>query len=393
MITFLVVLLSFLPLIFLFGAVIDQPKTTYSDTDPHKRVIGDVIHLIDPVDTPLVSLLGLDLPGSFRMKNKGTKIEWLEDEYDPVETTANQGTTITTSTLVITMTDGSFFQPGHVIKIDAELMVVDSIATNAVTVKSRSFGGTNATHATGATVSIVGMARDEGDDADYGPLTNISAPYNYTAIFQKAIKVSGSQQAIDQYGIADEFAYQSNKAVPHLTRLIERMIFWGVRAVGSASTPRSFGGLGTFITDNSSSITTTITKASVDGLSELVMGDGGMPDLLVMNQAGATNLKNLLDSSSFVRVPQENDQFGMNALEYVVTQFHRLRLVVDRWCPADKAYMLDSSKLGLYTLRPFASYELAKTGDSVKGEVVGEFSFALANDKAHGYITTSNSEL
>ena len=377
-------------------AVFDQPKTSYSDTDPHVRAIGDIIHLIDPVDTPLVSLLGLDSARSkFRMNVNGTKVEWLEDEYDPVSGTCNQGTTITTATLSITLTDASAVQPGHVLLIDAEYMVVDTVNTtsNVVTVKSRAYGGTNATHATGATWYIVGMARDEGDDADFGPLTNITAPFNYTAIFQKAIKISGTQQAIDQYGIDDEFMYQSNKAIPHLTRLIERALFHGVRAVGSATTPRSFGGLGTFITDNSQSLTTTITKASVDALAELVMGDGGMPDILVMNQAGANNLRSVLDSSSFVRIPQENNQFGMNPIEYVVSQFYKLRLVVDRWCPATKAYMLDSRKVGFYTLRPFSSYELAKVGDSIRGEVVGEFSLAVANDKGHGYITTSASEL
>lgn len=377
-------------------AVFDQPKTSYTDTTPQVRAIGDLIHLIDPVDTPLISLLGLDSARSkFRLNVNGTKIEWLEDEYDPVSGTLNHGTTVTTATLSITFTDASMIQPGHVLLIDAEYMVVDTVNTtsNAVTVKSRSYGGTNATHATGATWYIVGMARDEGDDADYGPIVDITAPYNYTAIFQKAIKVSGTMQAIDQYGIDNEFMYQSNKAVPHLLRLMERSIFHGVRAVGSATTPRSFGGLGTFITDNSQSLTTTITKASVDALAELVMGDGGMPDILVVNQATATNLRALLDSSSFVRVPQENDQFGMNPIEYVVSQFYRLRLIVDRWCPATKAYVLDSRKVGLYQLRPFASYELAKTGDSVKGEVVGEFSLAVANDKGHGYITTSASEL
>ena len=40
--------------------------------------------------------------------------------------------------------------------------------------------------------TLSGMARLEGDDADYGPITDISAPYNYTSIFQKAIKVSGT---------------------------------------------------------------------------------------------------------------------------------------------------------------------------------------------------------
>ncbi len=377
-------------------AVIDQQKTSYSDTTPHVRAIGDLIHLIDPVDTPLVSMLGLDSArDKFRLNVNGTKIEWLEDAFDPVSGTCNQGTTITTATLSITMTDASELQPGHVILIDSEYMVIDTVntTTQVVTVKSRAYGGTNATHATGATWTLVGMARDEGDDADFGPLTDITAPFNYTAIFQKAIKISGTQQAIDQYGIADEFMYQSNKAIPHLTRLLERAFFHGVRAIGSATTPRSFGGIGTYVTGNSSSITTTITKASVDSLAELVMADGGMPDILVMNQAGANNLRSVLDSSSFVRIPQENNQFGMAPIEYVMSQFFKLRLVVDRWCPATKAYMLDSSKIGFYTLRPFASYELSKVGDSVRGEVVGEFSLAVANDSAHGYITTSGSEL
>jgi hypothetical protein len=376
--------------------MLDQQKTSYSDTTPQVRAIGDLIHLIDPVDTPLVSLLGLDSARSkFRLSVNGTKIEWLEDSYDAVSGTCNQGTTITTSTLTITLTDASVVQPGHVLLIDAEYMVVATVNTtsNAITVKSRAYGGTNATHATGATFTIVGMARDEGDDADYGGLVDITAPYNYTSIFQKALNISGTQQAIDQYGIPDEFMYQSNKIVPHLTRLVERAIFHGVRAVGSASTPRSFGGLGTFITDNSQSLTTSITKAAIDGLAELIMADGGMPDILVMNQAGANNLRSVLDSSSFVRVPQENNQFGMNPIEYVVSQFFNLRLIVDRWCPATKAYMLDSRKVGLYTLRPFASYEIARTGDSVKGEVIGEFSLAVANDSGHGYITTSASEL
>jgi hypothetical protein len=48
--------------------------------------------------------------------------------------------------------------------------------------------------------------------------------------------------------------------------------------------------------------------------------------------------------------------------------------------------MLDSRKVGFYTLRPFFQKALAVTGDSQKGEVVGEYSLLVANDKAHGYI-------
>lgn len=374
-------------------AVYDQQVTTYSDTTPHIRVISDAIQLIDPVDTPtLLALGGYDSARTkFRIRENGYKVELLEDEYDPLSTTANQGTTITTNTTTLTVTDASIFQDGHVIMIDSEYMVVSASDTtnNTITVYSRSYGGTNATHSTTATIEIVGMARLEGDDADYGPIVDITAPYNYTGIFQKGIKVSGSMQAISQYGISDEFSYQSNKAIPHLSRLMEKALFHGVRAAGTAAAPRSMGGLGTFITTstgNSVNAGGALAKTDIDNLMEYIMLDGGMPDLFVCNPQIANDLRALIDSSSFVNLTQENTQFGMMPISRINTQYGSLRLVESRWCPVSTAWMLDSRKIGFYTLRPFASKQLSVTGDSVKGEVVGEFTLLVANENAHGQI-------
>jgi len=236
-------------------------------------------------------------------------------------------------------------------------------------------------------ITIVGMARLEGDDADYGPFTDITAAYNYTSIFQKAIKVSGTLQAISQHGIEDEFMYQAHKAVPHLLRLVERMAFYGERVQGTAAAPRSSGGLGVFITDNTVAAGGAIAKADIDNLMEAIMLDGGYPDLLVMNPRVANDLRGLLDSSSFVRVGQDENKLGLDAIERVMTQYGELELVMDRWCPTDTAYILQSDKIGFYTLRPFETYELARSGDSLKGEVIGEVSLLVANDKAHGTIT------
>jgi hypothetical protein len=221
----------------------------------------------------------------------------------------------------------------------------------------------------------------------FGALVDVSAPFNFTSIFQKAVQVSGTQQVISQYGIEDEFLYQANKAVPHLLRLVERAAFHGVRSAGSASTPRSMGGLGTYITNNVLDAGGGIAKADVDALMEEIIMDGGYPDLLVMNPRVANDLRSLLDSSSFVRVSQDENKLGLEAIERVMTQYGELELVMDRWCPTHTAYVLESAKVGFYTLRGFQVKELARSGDSVKGEVVGEVSLLLANDKAHGKIT------
>ena len=379
-------------------AVYDQQITSYDDLTPHVRVVGDVIKLITPYDAPVVARLGLNSAREkFRLKLDGYKIEILEDELDPVETTLSNGTVdLTTTTLSFGVADASFFQVGHVILVDAEKMVVSAVntGTNVITVYSRTYGGTRATHEETASLSIVGMARLEGADASFGPAVDIAAPYNYTSIFQKGLNVSGTMQAIDQYGIADEFAYQANKAMPHLMRLVERAFFHGVRQAGSETAPRSFGGVDTFVTNNSSSITTTITKASVDNLAKLIYDDGGSPNMLVVNPAAAARLRGLIDSSSFVRLGQENTVFGMQPVTRVSTQFYGdLELVTSRWCPPKKAYMLDSNKIGFYTLRDFFMKQLAVTGDSVKGEVVGELSLIAGHDAGHGYIVTSGTSL
>lgn len=371
-------------------SVYDQPITTYSDTTPHIRVISNVIQMIDPTDTPLIAALGLDSArGKFNVRLNGYKVELLEDSYDPLTDTVSSGLSVATTATNFTVADASIYQDGHVLLIEAEYMVVKAVDTtaNTVTVYSRSYGGTNALHADASAIEIVGMARLEGDDADYGPVVDITAPYNYTSIFQKGVKATGSMQAISQYGIDDEFMYQSNKAVPHLMRLVEKSLFHGVRDAGTAAAPRSAGGLGTFITDNTVAAGGAIAKSDVDNLMEEIVMDGGNPDLLVLSPRIANDLRALIDSSSFVRVGQENTVLGMRPIVAVNTQYGPLRMIESRWCPTSTAYALDSRKVGVYTLRPFASHALAKTGDSVKGEVITELSLLVANDKSHGKIT------
>lgn len=384
---------------------IDQPVTTYSETSALIRVISDYIFNIDPMDTPVVAKLGLDSANSkFRlnvMRGAGnTKIELIEDTNRPLSTTASHGTTITTTTLTIGVTDASLFNPGDVILIDLEYMVVAdggvNITTNKVTVDSRTYGGTRATHATGATITFVGMARVEGDDADYVGLTSLAYPYNYTSIFQQGVKVTGSEDVIGQYGKpAGEMEYQVNKVIPEQTRLIERMFFHGQRRIGTASQARSFGNIGTYVTSNSSSITTTITKLSIDTVAKAIYDDGGVPDVFIVPTGAAQNLHTLLDTSSFINLTQENTIFGMRPLVQVNTQFFsNLSMLVSRHCPAKKAFMLDSGKVGFYTYRPFGEYEVSRSGDSKKREVIGEFSLLVANGGlGHGYIVTSAAAL
>ncbi len=372
-------------------AVYDMQETTYDDTTKNYQVISDVINIIDPRDTPVIAALGgLDSARSkFNIAMNGTKIEILEDTLAPMTGSCNATTTIATDATSAVVTDASVFKKGHVLKIDSEYLVVSGVDTtnNTLSFYSRSYGGTNATHASTSSIEIVGMARLEGADADFGALTDITAPYNYTSIFEEAINISGTEQVLTKHGITNEYEYQAAKKIPELMRLVEKAIFNGIRAQGSKTTPRSFGGLGTFITDNTVAAGGAIAKSHIDTVMEYIYLDGGNPDLLVLNPSIAQDIKSLIDSSSFVTLSYENNQIGMMPIQRVVTQYGTLQVLMSRHCATSIAYVLDSRKVGLYTLRPFGWKALSEIGDSKRGEVVGELSLLVANDMSHGKIT------
>lgn len=370
-------------------AVFDSPITSYSDTTPQVRVITDVITLIDPSDTPAIEMLGgLDgAAGKFRFtaNGKGTTREWLEDTLSPLTDQLNGSITSTATT--ITVDDASPFQEGHILLVDAEQMWVSDVNTSTeVLTVTRNYSGTQATHADNASVEIIGMARLEGDESDDIAFTDRYVGSNYTQIFHKEIKVTNTHQVLAQYGISDELMYQENKVVPELTRLIEKQIFRGARKAGTATTPRAFGGLGTFITTNSINAGGAITQADFEDALEAAYGNGGQPTMALVSSANMQVIKNFYDSSLFLNVNSDQRSVGM-VIDTVRTPFGDVNLVMDRWAPSGSVYIVDPAHVGLSTYRPFQTQPLAVGGDYVKEQVVGEFSLCVRQDKAHAVIT------
>jgi len=138
-----------------------------------------------------------------------------------------------------------------------------------------------------------------------------------------------------------------------------------------------------------------MTKAAVEAVALAVMQDGGNLDAAIMPLTGAQSLYDLMDTSSFVRIPLKNTMFGMRPVARINTQFFTdLEILASRHCQPKKSWFVDSSKVGLYTFRPFSEYPISRTGDSKKGEVIGEHSLLVANGSlGHGYIVTSAANL
>jgi len=366
-----------------------SPASTYSDTTPHKRVITDVISLLDPSDAPAIMALGgLDGASSkFDFVNEpGKVVEWLEDTL--IGLTGALDGSITSIAATITMAVADNIQEGHILLIGTEQMWVSSVdnATEIVTV-TRAFQGSSATHADSAAISVVGMARLEGADSDDVGFTDRTVGSNFTQILHQEVKVTRTQRQIAQYGISDEMLYQQNKVVPSLMRLLERHFYYNSAAkAGGSSTPRVMGGYQAFVTDNLVSGASLTQAKFEDAIKEAYDDGGDGPWLAMCSSTNLQKVKNFYDSSNFLRIDRTEETVGM-VIERIVTPFGYADLVLDRWAVDTEIPIIDPTHAGFLTLYPFTGEPLAKTGDADKSEVVGEYTLCMRQDKAHALLT------
>lgn len=376
-------------------ANVAPPYSTYVNTAENKRVITDYIALLDPSDAPFIEAIGgLDGAASkFRFTNQGTMVEWIEDTLAPLTGALSIGTAATVSTATaLTVADANMVQPGHILLIGTELLWVSANSSGAITV-TRGLGGTTATTlATNASFTIVGMARLEGDDSDPIGYTDLSTNSNYTQIFHKEIKQTGTAPYQDRWGMTDQMQYESAKSIPEMMRLIERTLQYGKRSAGSTTTPRMMGGYQEFITTNKASgsgiSVATACVAAIEDAVELIYNAGGGGDFLaIVNPATYQLIKNAYDSSAYVRYAPEQNRFG-TLVDRIVTPFGDVSFVIDRWQLSNLIPIMKLDNVGMLTLRPWQVEDLAKTGDAEKKQLIGEFTFCMKLEKSHALLTS-----
>lgn len=373
-------------------------KTTYTDTNTQIRNVEDLIEIISPRDVPLLKVVaGLnEAAGKPNRVNTLpfpctlTKYEWIEDNLGATSDTLGEAIG-TTNTTTCSATDGSKFRAGHVVQIDSELIWVSSVSSNTLTVV-RAFGGTTgATHLISATMDIVGVAMLEGADAVSARETATASPYNYTQIFQDTIQVTGTEAAIKQYGSANNaYQYQLGKKFAEQAILLERAIFNGKRAVGTATAARAMGGLGTFITGNVTALASAaLTEKDINDTLALIFADVGLsmlPQDIFVNQW----LKRKISSfyAPYAKMDSKERAGGV-VVDVVRTEFGDMNVHLNLWNPASQVTFLnlDNFAIGPLQGRGFFEEKLAKSGDYIKGQIVGEYTCMVKNDNSHGLLT------
>ena len=360
---------------------------TYRNPNYTKRVITDYVAMLDPSDAPFVEAIGgLDGASSkFKFTASGIKCEWLEDTLAPLVGALSAAVT-DASVTTLGVADGNMFQPGHVLKIGDELVWVSNVSGTTLTI-TRGFGGTTAAaHTVGALINIVSEARLEGAVSSDLGFTNFTSDYNYSQIFERKIKLTGSAPIQDVYGFVDPYEYQAAKLMPEMMRLIELTLQEGKRTGDvehPTTVPRAMGGVDVFLTTNiTTAAVTTLSITNIENAIKLAYEDGASGQFTaIINPTDFQRITALYNNSSFIRFPPEQTRVGMVPAT-IVTPFGNVDFVVDRWQKVNKIYFIKPENMGMITLRPWQIKDLPADGDFTANELIGEFSFAVKLPKS-----------
>ena len=372
-------------------ATISGRMDSYDNTVPRKRMVTDKILMVDVFERKTVDALGLDNMSKFRFVNTPNRTyEWLEDLYVTTtdSLTSSGGLTSGTTTTTCLVTTPALYNVGDVLLIDSELIWVSGISSSTLTIV-RDYGGTAATHANSATIEIVSNARLEGTDADDSPSTAVTSTSNVSQIFQRTIDVSRSDQLFPNYGISDIVDYFTQKKMDELVMFLNKVPYRGTLNAGSSShaSGRSAAGWDVHITTNVTAAgTVALTRDHIDDELESIYTAGGSTDALFCNTFQQRRLNAIYEG--FIRT-ERSEKTGGNRIEWLENPIggRPIQIIVDRHCPSSKVYLIDRRHTGYITIDPFFVEPLAQAGDADKFQVVGEYGFVTAFEKAHAIIS------
>lgn len=259
----------------------------------------------------------------------------------------------------------------------------------------------------------------EGDDATILTATPTVRLNNYCQISQKAISVSGTDRAMNPAGRADELSYQIAKRGKELKRDMELAITQNqASSAGSASVARSSASMESWLSSNRTSVGTgtaqttpgfssgtvaaptdstvagTVTEAALKAVLQSIFTAGGSPDLIVVGPVSKQKYSTFTGIATQYRENSGVKQATILAAAAVyVSDFGELRIEPDRFSRDRTNLILDTEYWGVSYLRPMQQYELAKTGDSDKRQMLCEWTLESRNEAASGKIADVNPAL
>lgn len=257
-------------------------------------------------------------------------------------------------------------------------------------------------------------AQVEGADVTAFQGSEVTGANNVVQIFRKAINVSGTAQAVDQAGITNQYNYQMANRLKEFKKDVEYALFGNVAVdAGNATTARKMRGLSAWIMTNffggaggaKATNAAPATAGTARALTNTLIGDamqaaytqGGDPTVLMAAPAVRRKVTGVLKTVN-VQNEDADTKHVTNSVTVYESDFGTLKVVANRvqaFVPyaMNALFLLDMEYWKKSYLRSISEEKLAKTGDSMKGMIIGELTMEARAEESSAMIADINPTL
>lgn len=241
----------------------------------------------------------------------------------------------------------------------------------------------------------------EGDDATTDAANVNTRLDNRTQILDKVAQVTGTQEAMNSAGMKSAMAREMADKMKEIKRDFETSCLQNVaKVVGTDTQARKLGGVPTYVKtniskasdgtaatgDGSDIYTTGTARALQESFVEEALAtgwsNGAMPTKGYMNAFQKRKFASFSGSSS--KQLDGASKKVVNSVDFYIDPLgNEVSLVPCRHMPTSMIFFVDPEYMKICALRNWASWDLAKTGDTVRKQILGELTLEVSNEKAH----------
>jgi len=374
-----------------------MPQVTTKRATFNAAVVGvkvsmdDAIQIMSPDDVPLQLMLGTEPVTNI-------KNQWLNEELDPQAVTLTEASASADTSITFGNGDATALRVNDVLKAKStaalptgtvmlKVLTVDYVS--GIVTFTRPFNGsTDQNLAIADILEVVGQDLDEGADPQDPRAIDYTGDYNVSQTYQEQVAATRTGRKNEQYGVSDPFAHETEKKMRELPIRHERTLIHGRRQDPVGNGRRQMGGLLYYLTANlATAASKTTLETTVNDMLQFSYDAGGTPRVLVCSPA----IKRLFSGLNAGNVVEERSDTGIGRVKTVyMSDFGNIELAMNRHMPRNKAFLLSPEYIRRQVFDGWFMEMLAKTGDSEKGHIVGEFSLKVKNPKAHGVLTVTD---
>lgn len=234
-------------------------------------------------------------------------------------------------------------------------------------------------------------AQVEGADTTVFPNQTPAMYGNYCQIFEKAVLVSNTIEAVRKYGRASELARAFALRSRELKNDIEYAFTGtGLQAAvtGNAATARELECAQLQIaagTTNTAGGARVLSEALLLDVLEKTYALGGQPDTFLVTPAHSLIVAGFAATAGRQR-DFRNEKQIVNVVDLYVSPVGEVNVVLSRFLAPSTALVLDFNYWEVAELRPFMRRQLAVTGDNEKHLLNCELTLSCLHNEASGQI-------